>query len=65
MEEYLNTGMELQLGMGVEKREDLYRWDLRGVMAHTHKTLFLGVLLLNEYNLSFFFFFLLNICINA
>ena len=54
MEEYLNTGMELELGMSVEKREDLYMWDLRGVMAHIHKALILGVLLLNEYNLYFF-----------
>ena len=63
MEEYLNTGMELELGMSVEKREDLYMWDLRGVMAHIHKALILGVLLLNEYNL--YFFLKKNICINA
>jgi len=54
MEEYLNTGIKLQLGMSVEKREDLYKWDLGGVMAHIHKALFLGVLLLNEYNLCVF-----------
>jgi hypothetical protein len=32
----------------------LYKWDLGGVMAHIHKALFLGVLLLNEYNLCVF-----------
>jgi hypothetical protein len=27
MEEYLNTGIELELRMSVEKKEDLYRWE--------------------------------------
>ena len=41
MKEYLNTGTELELGMSVEKREDLYKGDLGGVMAHIHIALFL------------------------